>query len=128
MLEQSIFIPHATAQAIYAILLDSQKHGELTGGKAAIDPKVGGAFTTYGGYATGRNTKLVPSKLIEQTWRASDWLENHYSKIRFSLEDVEGGAEIHFVQKDLPAGAEEEFRRGWQDFYWTPLKKYFRLH
>ncbi len=125
MLTQTIFILHASAKEIYSVLLDSKLHTKLTGDKAVVDPREGGEFRTFGGYASGRTTRLVPNKLIEQTWRASDWSEGHYSKIKFEFKDVEGGCEIHFTQKNLPEGTEGEFESGWEDFYWSPLKKYF---
>ncbi len=125
MIKQTVVIPNATAQEIYDVLMDSKKHGDMVNDRAQIDPKVGGEFSTFGGYASGKTTNLVPGKLIEQAWRASDWEEGVYSKIRFELRDVDGGAEIQFTQTDLPEGTEAEFESGWQDFYWAPLKKYF---
>ena len=100
-------------------------HTELTGDLAKIEPIFGGKFSTFGGYSDGETTKLIPGKVIEQTWRASDWPEGHYSNIKFELSDVEGGAQIHFTQTELPEGAEQEFEAGWQDNYWERLKVYF---
>lgn len=128
MLDQSIFIPHATSQQLYHLLLDSHQHSQLTGNKAEIVPKEGGTFTAYGGYASGRLTHLIPSKLIEQTWRASDWPANHFSKVRFEFKVAPGGTTIHFTQKDLPPGTESEFAGGWQDYYWQPLIEHFAHH
>jgi activator of HSP90 ATPase len=125
MIEHKIVIPGATANAIYSLLLDSKKHSQLIGDKATIDPVVGGLFSAFSGYADGKTTKLIPNKLIEQIWRASDWEDDHYSTIRFELSDVEGGAQILFTQSNLPEGTEAEFEDGWQDNYWEPLLKYF---
>ncbi len=125
MIEQNVVIPNATASAVYEVLMDGEMHSELTGDIAKIDPKVGGKFTTFSGYSEGKTTRLEPEKLIEQTWRASDWPEGHYSTIKFKLSDVEGGTQIHFTQINLPEGSQKEFEAGWQDNYWNPLEEYF---
>ncbi len=125
MLEQTVVIPNATAADIYAVLLDSLKHSQLTGDVATIDPKVNGKFSTFSGYAVGEITKLEPNKLIEQSWRASDWPNNHFSTIAFELSDVQQGAQIRFTQTHLPDGSLQEFEQGWTDNYWEPLEAYF---
>lgn len=125
MIDQTIIIPNSTVADIYNVLLDSKKHSDIIGDRAEVDAEVGGAFSAFSGYATGNITKLVPNKLIEQTWRASDWEAGHYSTITFELSDVSGGTQIHFSQTDLPNGTEAEFKAGWNDNYWTPLKTYF---
>jgi activator of HSP90 ATPase len=125
MLEQTIVIPNATAADIYDVLLNSLKHSEVTGDTAEIDARVDGQFSSFSGYAVGKITKLESNKLIEQTWRASDWPQNHFSTIAFELSDVEGGAQIHFTQTHLPKGTMKEFEQGWIDNYWEPLKSYF---
>lgn len=125
MLEQTVVIPHATAADIYAVLLSSLKHGEVTGDSAEIDARIGGKVSAFSGYATGEITKLEPNVLIEQTWRASDWPNNHFSTITFELSDVQDGAQIHFTQTHLPNGTLQEFEQGWTDNYWDPLTSYF---
>jgi activator of HSP90 ATPase len=105
MIDQTITIPNATANIIYEALLNSETHSEIVGDKVHVDPVEGGYFSSFSGYADGQTTKLVPGKLIEQTWRASDWDDDHYSKIRFDLKDVKGGCEIHFTQTGIPEGA-----------------------
>lgn len=125
MIKQTIVLKNATAQEVYDLLLDSNGHAELIGDSAEITAKEGDEFSTFGGYSTGKNLTLVPGKSIEQTWRASDWPEGHYSTIRFEFSNTDEGVRIDFTQKDLPEGTQEEFESGWDDFYWQPLKKYF---
>ncbi len=61
----SIFLP-ASTEDIYSALLDSKKHGEFTGDKAKIDPKVGGKFSAWDGYILGKTLELEPFKRIVQ--------------------------------------------------------------
>jgi activator of HSP90 ATPase len=59
----------ATPQRIYEVLLGSKQFAAFTGMPAEIDPKAGGAFSTFGGLIVGRNVELVPNQRIVQAWR-----------------------------------------------------------
>ena len=125
MIEQTIFIPKAKPNDVYSALLNSKLHTVITGEEAVINPVINGKYTTYGGYASGIFTSLKANESIEQTWRASDWPKDHYSKVIFNFTDQKDGTNIHFIQSNLPAGSKDEFVKGWNDYYWEPLIKYF---
>lgn len=114
---------------VYDLLMDSKKHSDLTGSPCVISKTVGGDFTVYDGYAYGKNVELIPAKKIVQTWRAKEdkWPEDHFSEITFELTPApDGHCQINFVHKDLPIAIAENFKQGWKDFYWKPLKKLFK--
>lgn len=113
----------ASPHDIYETLMDSEKHSELTGDKAVISRKVGGKFTTFGGYAEGKNIELVPNKRIVQTWRANDWMKDDISTITLTLKPTKTGTFLEFIQTGVPEKFAEEIDRGWHDFYWKPMKK-----
>lgn len=116
----------ATPKEIYGVLMDSKKHGELTGGEAKISPKVGGKFTVFDSYAEGKNLELVPDKKIVQTWRASDWEKGHYSTVTFEFSKTKTGTKVTFTQKDVPENQFKSISDGWKEFYWEPLKEMFK--
>src|SRR5260221_13257744 len=69
----------ATPKLIYEMFMNSQLHAEFTGGPAAINREVGGAFWCHGGRIEGRNIELIPNKRIVQAWRVKDdWQEGAY--------------------------------------------------
>ncbi len=113
----------ASPLEVYEALMDSKKHAKLTGEPAKISQKEGGAFSTYSGYATGKNIKLTPGKIIVQEWRASDWPEKHYSEISFEFKKEGKNTKMTFVQKGIPAEKCEDIKKGWKDYYWEPMKK-----
>lgn len=113
--------PHA----VYEALMDSRQHSKLTGSKASISREVGGRFTAYDGYIEGVNLDLVPDEKIVQSWRGSDWTEGHYSKTTFKLDRTETGTRLTFTQTGVPEDQYEDIKKGWIDFYWTPLEKMF---
>jgi hypothetical protein len=54
----------AGPQRIYEALLSSKDFSAFSGAAAEIDPKVGGAFSMFGGLVVGRNVELVPKQRI----------------------------------------------------------------
>ena len=109
---------------VYEALVDSKKHAAFTGGKASISRKVGGKYSAYDNYITGKNLELVPDKKIIQSWRAVDWAEGVLSTITFTLTPIPEGTRLEFTHEDVPEGTEEEFIQGWIDNYWEPMKVY----
>lgn len=105
--------------------MDGKIHSEFTGAKAEIENKAGGTFSVWDGYAAGENVKLVPGEEIVQSWRASDWPEGVVSQVRYRLHAKNDGCEIEFEHKDVPKEFESDIEKGWHEFYWEPLKKYF---
>ncbi len=114
---------------VYDLLMDSKKHSELTGSEAVISKTVGGKFSVYDGYAQGVNVELIPAKRIVQTWRAQEvqWPKDHFSEVTFELLPAPGGnCKICFVHRYVPAEIADNFKQGWKDHYWKPMKKLFK--
>jgi activator of HSP90 ATPase len=124
IIRQSVTVGASPAK-VYEILINSKKHARLTGGAASISRKVGGRFTSFDGYADGVNLELQPGKKIVQSWRASDWPANHYSKATFALKKVKGGTRLTFTQTGVPNSQYGSIKQGWIDYYWTPLREWF---
>jgi activator of HSP90 ATPase len=113
----------ASPHEVYEALMDEKKHAEFTEGVARISRKEGGRFSISDGEIEGKNLELVPDKKIVQTWRYSDWPEGHFSTVSFSLEEVEKGTRLVFLQTDVPDDKYEDIKQGWKDYYWGPLKE-----
>lgn len=76
----------APPHVVFGALLDSKKHSAFTGDTARISRKVGGTFSTFGGYATGKNLRIEKDKVIVQSWRTTDFKEKEPdSKVTFHL-------------------------------------------
>lgn len=116
----------ATPDQIYEALMDSKKHSEFTGSKAAIENKKGGKFEVWDGYANGINLELIPGKKIVQTWRASDWPEGVESNITYMLRGTTDKTELEFTQTGVPDEFYDDISRGWEEYYWQPLNKFLQ--
>ncbi len=91
---------------------------------AEISREVGGAFTLFGGYITGRHVELVPNERIVQAWRTGRWPAGIYSIARFELVEQGSGTRIVFDHTGFPKGEAESLASGWKAHYWEPLQKF----
>ena len=115
----------AAPQRIYDVLLSSKDFTAFSGLPAEIDPKVGGAFSMFGGLVVGRNVELVPNQRIVQAWRLSkEFAEGTYSLVKFELQAKDGGARIVLDHTGFPEGHFEHLDIGWHSHYWDPLRKF----
>ena len=123
-LHQEIDLP-ASAQRIYAALLDSKQFAAFSGLAATIDPAPGGAFSMFGGQVTGRNVELVPDQRIVQAWRPGSWAPGVYSIAKFEFRPQGSGTEVILDHTGFPEGKFAGLDSGWHEHYWEPLKKFF---
>jgi activator of HSP90 ATPase len=115
----------ATPDEVYDAFVDAKKHSAFTGSKASFDPRVGGEFTAWDGYISGKNLKLEKGKRIVQEWVTTEWPKGYPpSKLELNFRKVEGGTEISMTHSEVPAEQADEIAQGWIDFYWDPLKGY----
>ena len=123
-IKQTAVIKGATPADIYGTLMNSTKHGALSGQAARVSPRVGGKWSV-GHDLEGKNLKLTKDKKIVQTWRANGWPKGAYSKATFALSKAAGGTKITFTQTGVPSEAYKEISAGWRAYYWAPLRKQF---
>jgi activator of HSP90 ATPase len=117
----------ASPEEVYEAFMDGEKHSAFTGSKATCEPKPGGKFTAWDGYIFGTNLELEKGKRIVQEWMTSEWPPNYPpSRLELTFKRVKEGTEITLVQSNVPAEQADDYERGWIDFYWNPLKEYFK--
>lgn len=121
-IKQGAMMP-GTPHEVFELLMDSKKHAEFTGGEASIERKIGGAFNTFDGWATGTTIELIKDKKIVQKWRGSEWPTGHFSVATFTLLPAPGGnTKLLFSQTDVPTAFAKDIAKGWREFYWIPMK------
>ena len=86
-----------------------------------ISGAVGGSFTLFGGYITGRHLELVPGERLVQAWRAASWQPGDYSVVRFDLVENGPGTRSVLAHRGFPEGAGAHLAAGWHSHYWEPL-------
>ncbi|MEZ5014225.1 MAG: SRPBCC domain-containing protein [Chitinophagales bacterium] len=125
--QQEIFA--ASPEKLYTMLMDEKVHNAFSGASAKVSKKVGGKFSAYDDYITGNNLVLEKGKRIVQSWHASDMPEGHMSEIEFVFKELQNGqTKIHFTHRQVPADMYDAFAKGWDDFYWQPMRVYIATH
>jgi activator of HSP90 ATPase len=61
-----------------------------------------------------------------QSWRAEDWNKSDLDSTFILLFEKQGNDGIvNMVHANVPDKHFEGVKKGWDDFYWKPWKKYF---
>jgi activator of HSP90 ATPase len=125
-IRQKRFIP-AKPNEVYDAFMKARIHAAFTGSKATCNPKVGGKFTAWDGYITGKNLELKKGKLIVQQWKTTEWPKGYSpSTLKLSFTEKKGGTQLTMVQSNVPVSQASNYRQGWVDAYWEPLTQYFK--
>lgn len=116
----------ATPREVYDAWMSSEGHSAMTGGEATVEAHVGGKHTAWDGYVTGTTLALVPNKRIVQSWRTSEFTEEHLdSQIEITLEPTSEGCRLTLRHSDVPADQASDYKSGWVENYFEPMTAYF---
>lgn len=103
-IKQKIVIPAAPEQ-VYEAFIDAKKHSAFTGNRATCNPKVGGRFTAWDGYISGKNLELERGKRIVQEWITTDWPQEYSSsRLELTFKKIKDDTEISMVTQTSQKG------------------------
>jgi uncharacterized protein YndB with AHSA1/START domain len=121
-----VVIP-APPALVYEAFVSAKKHAAFTGSPATSEERVGGKFSAWDGYISGRYLELEPGKRIVAEWQTTEWPEGYPpSRLELVFTPQGKGTEINMSHTAVPAEQKESYARGWEDFYWEPLRQYFK--
>ena len=124
-IKQKVIIP-ASPKDVYEAYTDPKKHSAFTESKATGKPVVGGKFTSWDGYISGKYLELEDGKRVVQEWISTDFPKDYGpSRLELCFNKVQGGTELVMVQSNVPEEQADDTEQGWVDWYWDPLKVYF---
>lgn len=116
----------AAPGAVYRAWLSSAKHSAMTGAGAKVSAGAGGSFTAWDGYISGKNIELKKDGYIKQSWRTAEFdAAAADSILEITLKKIKAGTELTIVHSKVPAGHGSSLKKGWLDYYFKPMKKYF---
>ena len=116
----------AKPEKVFRAWLSSKGHGAMTGSPAKVEPRVGGTFTAWDGYITGKTLELKPYSRIVQAWRTSEFAnKDPDSQIEVLIEPAEGGSKLTLKHTSIPKGQAESYESGWEESYFAPMREYF---
>lgn len=117
----------AAPEVMYKAWLSSKEHSAMTGSVAKISMKGDKEFTAWDGYITGNTIETVKNCFIVQNWRTSEFPETaEDSLLAISFEPVAKGTRVVLVHQNLPEGSSDAYKQGWKQFYFKPMKAYFK--
>jgi activator of HSP90 ATPase len=112
--------------ALFHAWLDSAEHSLFTGSHAEIDAVIGGRFSAWEGYITGKTLEMDSPNRIVQSWRTIEFNDTDAnSKLEIILESTEKGTLMTLIHTDIPDGQGEMYREGWEEYYFRPMLDYF---
>ena len=115
-----------SAQEVYDAWLDSLAHSEMTGGDADMSDEINAEVSAWDGYITGRNLDLIPGERIVQSWRTTQFADEHEdSIITLTFEEAGDGTLMSLVHSNVPDEQTSYELSGWQEYYFEPMRKYF---
>jgi activator of HSP90 ATPase len=127
----------ASPQRVYQVLTSTKDFDSVTrlsdgavllnaaGAKpTSISTEVGGSFTLFGGYITGRHLEMLPNERLVQAWRAGSFKPGGFSIAAFYLTAEGGKTRLNFEHRGFPNGNGTSLAQGWHVHYWEPLAKY----
>ncbi len=122
--EVSELIP-ATQESIYKAWLSSSGHSKMTGSPANVSDAEGEAFDAWDGYISGKNIELKSPSRIFQQWRTVEFDDSDKdSNLEILFESEGNGTKVTIRHTNLPEHG-MQYRQGWIDAYFVPMKEYF---
>ncbi|MGO9702268.1 MAG: SRPBCC domain-containing protein [Xanthobacteraceae bacterium] len=116
----------ASPEEIYEAWLDSLGHSEMTFGEANMSGQVGAEVSAWDGYISGRNLELIPGERIVQSWRTTEFADEHEdSVISIVLTEVGDGTLLTLEHSNVPDDKRSYEEGGWQSHYFEPMVAYF---
>ena len=128
VIRQKVMID-ATPEEVYEAYVNPKKHAEFTGSPATGTPRAGGKFTAWDGYISGKFLELEEGKKVVHEWMTTEWPTGYPpSLVELTFKEKERKTELTMIHSRAPAEQAKEYAQGWKDYYWEPLKEYFRKH
>src|ERR1700683_5409935 len=122
VIRDSVVLP-APSEILYATYLDPVKHAEMTGATVTIGAEPGSAFSAFGGSLTGTTLVTIPSRLVVQSRRSTNFGADHPDSTLILTFVPEGSnGRIDLIHLDVPQVDYQGVTEGWEKYYWTPWK------
>lgn len=111
---------------VYEAWLSTKGHTAMTGSPAKVEGRVGGKFSAWDGYIFGTTLELSPNERIVQAWRTTEFPGNAPdSRVEILFEETAGGTKLTLAHSNMPEEQVDDYKQGWEDFYFKPMREYF---
>ena len=122
---QHVFI-QATPEQVFDAYVQPAVAASVIGGECTGDAQAGADFTQWNGYILGKHLELVRGERVVQEWTTTEWPKGAPpSRVELQLSGTGGGTELTMTHSSVPSEQAEDYRQGWIDYYWTPMRAHF---
>lgn len=111
----------ASVDAVWKALTDQETVMQWTGQDGEMSPNEDFDFNLWDGDIWGRNVRMIPNQLIEQSWYGGDWPKPSHVVIK--LEENRGVTTVQLEHSGVPEAVEADFDAGWDSEYFGPIKE-----
>jgi activator of HSP90 ATPase len=113
-------------EVLFRAWLSSDEHSGFTGSEAKIAARIGGEFTAWDGYISGTTVEMDEPRRIVQKWRTTDFPEGAPdSTVELLFDPTDTGTRLTINHSGIPEGQARDYEKGWQEFYFAPMERYF---
>jgi activator of HSP90 ATPase len=122
-IKQHYFV-NATPEEVFIALTNPFTIELWSGHPARMEAREGTEFSIFDGDIAGKNIKITENKQIIQEWYFGDQTEE--SIVTINLESHKLGTKVLLEHTHVPDEEAEEFKKGWDEYYWGAIKEYFK--
>jgi len=124
LIRQSVVLA-ASAEKLFEMYINPSTHKAITGASVNIGDKRGSEFNAFDGALTGTVLEVIKPRLIIKSWRSVNFLaDDPDSTLILSFTSEGDKGRIDLVHLDVPDQDYESVNQGWENYYWTPWRKY----
>ena len=114
-----------TPARLYAMYLNPAEHAAFTGAPVEIAARAGAPFKAFGGALTGKILQIVPSRLIVQSWRSTQFAKRDLdSTLILAFWPDPAGGRIELTHVNVADADFAGVSEGWSKYYWSPWRAY----
>jgi activator of HSP90 ATPase len=124
-----IVFENVEPSVLFDLYTNAEKHRLFSGAPVTISANEGDSFNAYGGFCFGKNLHIEKNKLIVQSWKAQGWNEDiDPSLVSLRLVKENNDTHLYLTHADIPADKAATMLRGWEEWYWNPMRKFLSVH
>ncbi|MCU0453395.1 MAG: SRPBCC domain-containing protein [Bacteroidetes bacterium] len=114
----------ASPAEVFRSLTDARRLRAWSGQAGRVPKRIGGTFSWFDGWATGRVLAYEEGKRLAMTWSVSTWSkETQASIVRIDLTGTTKRTTVRIRHTGLPNVKESaSHKQGWEEFVFGPLR------
>lgn len=114
----------ASPSVVFRALTDARWLRAWSGQSGRVPKRIGGAFSWFDGWATGRVLAYEEGKRLSVTWSINDWPEGTQASIvRMTLSGTSKRTTVRINHTGLPNARESaSHKKGWEAYVFGPIK------